>query len=356
MVGVVDLRLEGERLELAVTEELSLLVSDLAEQALQDRRLLMRPIPYFDRLDRFRSIETKLALELEPFLVRLSEAAARRVARSYAFADELSRDVLWTFCTSLREDGQRAQRTLWAAAVLLDQILDEEAEDPALLAPVRVWVRGQTRYVDHPASGIRRASSNELNAFVSMLESILADCHQRTKHASEYAGFHADLMRMLDAELSSPLVKLSSPPDERVRRIVSDKSVLLCWVGFRSCLLGDRVEPWEMEEYRKLCEAVGEILWIMDDLADIQEDLGRGVWNRTLWRLYDSVGETRFREVTRSGEQLAEALCAERIVERAISEIAERVEFMESHSQVTAPATLRSMLMFWIASWMGIYA
>ena len=78
----------------SLTEELNLLVSDLAEPALRDRGLLMRPIPFFERLDRFRSTEEKLALEYERYLTPLRGPVARRVARSYAFADELSRDAM----------------------------------------------------------------------------------------------------------------------------------------------------------------------------------------------------------------------------------------------------------------------
>lgn len=336
--------------------ELNLVVHDLAELALRDRGLLVRPIPFFERRDRFRSAEEKLALEYERYLTPLKEAAARRVARSYAFAEELSRDVLRNFCSSLRDDAERAQRALWAAAVLLDQILDEEEEDLALVTPVREWVGRQATFAGHAEGGRPHPSSDELNAFVSILEDFFADCHQRAKHASEYAEFRTDLIRMLDAELSSLGLNLQSSPDERVRRIVYDKSVLLCWVGFRSCVLGNRVEPSEMKEYRRLCDAVGEVLWIADDLVDLEEDLDRGVWNRTLWLLYDRAGEARFREMTRSKEQLAEMLCAERLVERQIFEIAERIHFAESHPFVKEPAKLRSMLTFWITSGLEVYA
>jgi hypothetical protein len=332
------------------------LVSDLAEPALRTQGLFMRPIPFFERYDGFWDTFEKLTPECEHYLEPLKKPTAARVARSYAFAGELSRDVLQNLCPLLSENGERAQCTLWGAAVLLDQILDEDGEDLTRLAPVRDWVRWQAGYGGQAEVRRPQVSSKELNALVSMLEDYFADCHQRGKRASQYAESQPDLLRMLDAELSSTGLSLRSLPDGRVRRIVHDKSVPLCRVGFRSCLLGNRVEPLEMKEYVKLCDAVGEVLWITDDLVDLEEDLDRGVWNRTLCRLYDRLGEVRFRATIRSKEQLAEMVRAERIVERSIHEITERVELLESQPTVKDPGKLRSMLMFWITSWMQIYA
>ena len=340
----------------SLTEDLTRLIADLAEPALRDRGLLVRPIPFFEHFDRFRSVEAKLALGFKRYLTPLSEAAALRTARSYAFADELTRDGLRNFCSALPEEGEEAQRTLWAAAVLLDQILDEEEEDSALLAPVRAWVGRQATYDGHTQGGRPHAASAALKTFVAMLEGFFADCHQRARSASEYAACHTDLIRILDAELLSLRLPLEAPPDDRVRRIVYDKSALLCWVGFRACLLGTQIEPAAMNAYRRLCDAVGEVLWIMDDLVDLEEDLDRGVWNRTLWRLYDRVGEARFQEATRSKQQLAQMVAAERLVEQAIHAIDQRIAFVASHPSVQDPATLRSMLSFWITSWLGIYA
>ena len=342
-------------MELA-TKEVNQLISVLAEPVLRERGLLMRPIPFFERFDRFRAREEELALVCERYLIQFNETAAHRVLRSYAFADELSRDVLRNFYPSLPEEGGHAQSTLWGVAVAIDQLLDEEGVNLASLAPVREWVAEQAWDDSYPNNNGRLHLSNHgLDVLVSMLEDTFVDCQRRAVDASAYAAFLTDLVRMLDAELASLSVTLDTPPVERVRRIVRDKSVLLSWVGFRVCTLGQQFDPMEESNYQEICDAAGEVLWIMDDLMDLVEDLDRGVWNRTLWRLFDDVGEDRFGELARSRVRLAEEILNQGRVVREIDEIAKRVAFLETHPLMEDPSKVRAMMSFWITSWMGIY-
>lgn len=334
-----------------MAEDIGLLIADLAEPALRERGLLARPISFFDRLDRFRAGKERLAPDCRRLLTLLPEEVAAKMVQTYHFAGELSRDALGT-----PADGERAQRSMAAAAVLLDHILDEEHEDAAHLAPLREWLGRRSSLVDQATDERPRLRTAESNVVLSMMAGYLADCRRRAQQQSEYGEFHIDFMRMLDAELASPGASLNSNPDGRVRRVVRDKSVLLCWVGFRSCLLGSRAGTEQLSRCRSLCTAVGEVLWIVDDLADLEEDLDRGVWNRTLWTLWDRVGERRFRTLTRSKARLAEAVRSQSLVELAVSEIAEQVELAERHRREEDQSELRSMLAFWIATWLGIYA
>jgi hypothetical protein len=100
---------------------------------------------------------------------------------------------------------------------------------------------------------------------------------------------------------------------------------------------------------------MGEILWILDDLIDLEEDLERGTWNRALWRLHDEVGRSRFREMSASKAQLAEGIASQGIVAGEIDEIAKRLNLLESHPRMEHPQKIRAMLSFWFTAWLRIY-
>lgn len=335
--------------------EIAQLISDLAASALREVGLLLRPIPFFKRFDRIRGREGELNLFCEGYLDKFDKTAIARILRSYTFAGEFSREVLRNFYPSLPEEAESALRTLWGAAVAIDQLLDEDGLSTASLEPLREWVAGRT--LDSSASGNGRitASDPRLNALASMLEDTLTDCRRRATDASLYAAFKADLLKMLDAELASPSVTLDGPPVERVRQIVRDKSVSLVRVGFQACSIGARFDPAAARDFQEICDAIGEILWIMDDLIDLEEDLDRGIWNRTLWRLYDDVREERFRELTASKPRLAQGIINSGLVAREIDEISRRVEFLETHPRINDPVKVRALISFWLTSWTGIY-
>jgi hypothetical protein len=266
--------------------------------------------------------------------------------RSCAFADELNSEV-WRNCyPSLPEEGENAQRILWGAAVAIDQLLDEGEIEAAYLAPGLEQVAEQLREGTYPDNGRLYDPDPRVNALASMLADTLADCQHRALDACAYAVFDMDLARMLHAELSSLSATLDIPPVKRVRTIIQNKSALLTWVGFQACSLGQQLDPTEAREYQEICDAIGEILWILDDLIDLEEDLDRGIWNRALWWLYDEVGRLRFREMTGSKAQLAEGIASQGIVAREIDEIAKRLNFLESHPRIEHPQKIRAMLSF----------
>lgn len=336
-------------------QEVAHLISELAASALREVGLLVRPIPFFERFDRLRSREEELKQVCEGYLDKFDKTAAQRILRACTFADELSQDVLRNFYPSLPEEAGSAQRTLWAAAVAIDHLLDEDGLSPASLEPLREWVAGQTWDGSASGNGGISASDPRLNALASMLEDTLIDCRRRAADASLYTAFKTDLLRMLDAELASPSVTLHGPPGQRVRLIVRDKSVMLAWVGFQACSIGGPSDPAAARDFQEICDAIGEILWIMDDLIDLEEDLDRGIWNRTLWRLYDDVREERFRELTASKPRLARGIINYGLVAREIDEISRRVAFLETHPRIKDPVKIRSLISFWLTSWTGIY-
>lgn len=110
-----------------------------------------------------------------------------------------------------------------------------------------------------------------------------------------------------------------------------------------------------MREYRQICDALGEVLWIMDDLVDLEEDLDRGIWNRSLWRIYDDIGGVRFQEVITSKGQLALEIQDHCWVAEEINAIDNRITFLENHPLNTHPGKVRAFMSFWITSGMGIY-
>ncbi len=337
--------------------DLSLLISDRAERALRDRGLWMRAIPFFEHFDAFRYREAAWAVAFRKRLIHLPEVAALRTVRSYAFADELTRDVLRNFCPALPQGGEAAQRALWGAAVLLDEILDETALEPEQLTPLRTWTwfSQQTTSAKDLASRYPAPISGMVNTLLALLDNFFEDCYRRSGPISQFSTFHSDLLSLLDAELQSPFLTLDQAPDGQIRSLIHQKSAGLCWVGFQSCLLGIALEPSTLQTYRQLCDAVGEILWIMDDLIDIEEDLAQGVWNRTLWGVRDRIGAAQFNTACRSSSQLAHVIATEGIVEQAIHEVAQRIAYLESHPTVEYPDRLLSTLLFWILSWLGIY-
>lgn len=337
------------------TQEVTQLICDQVESALRERGLLMRPIPFFDRLDRFRTREAELVQIYERYLVHFNETTAHRALRSCAFADELTWDVLRNFNPSLPEEGEEAQRTIWGAAVVIDQLLDEEGVEAAYLALVLKRVAEQARAGSCPEKGRFHDAIPGANTLAAMLADALADCRQRAVDADAYAVFNANLARMLDAELASLSATLDSPPVESVRAILRDKSVLLSWVGFQGCALGQRLDLTQVRDYQGICDAIGETLWIMDDLMDLEEDLDRGIWNRTLWRLYDDVGKVRFRNMSGSMAQLAEEITSHGIVVREIDEIAKLLNFIETHPRIQNAEKVRAMMSFWLTAWLGIY-
>lgn len=335
--------------------EIAHLISELAEPALREHRLLMRPIPFFARYDQFHLRENELKQVCNNYLAELDNPAAGRFLRAYAFADELSQEVLRNFYPLLPAEGESAQRMLMGAAMVMDQLLDEDGEDPAAFASIRTMLAKQTGDLTNPQDGNLTTTNPRLNTFVSMLEDILTDCRVRGQGTAGYAAFIADLLRMLDAELASPSVTLDKPPVKRVRDVVRDKSALLVWVGFQACCLGQQLDPTQVEFYQEICNAIGEVLWIMDDLADLEEDLERGIWNRSLWRLHDDLGEAHFKKLISSQSQLAEGIISQAIVRREIEAISERVVFIEAHPRMKYSPKLRAMMSFWITSWLGIY-
>lgn len=343
--------------ESSCPQDLALLISERAERALRDRGLWMRAIPFFEHFDAFRYREAAWEAKFKPNLIELPEVAARRAIRSYAFADELTRDVLRNFCSALPQGGEAAQRTLWAAAVLLDEILDETALNPDQLALLRTLTgfSQQTNSARDLYSSFPAPISGMVHTLLALLDRFYGDCRRRSGPISQFSAFHSDLLGILQAELQSPSMTLDRPPDGQVRRLIQQKSAELCWVGFQSCLLGTAPEPSTLQTYRQLCDAVGEILWIMDDLVDVEEDLARGVWNRTLWGVRDRVGAAQFNTACRSSAQLAHVIATEGIVEQTIHEVAQRLTFLASHPAVEDADRLRSTLLFWILSWLGMY-
>jgi len=337
------------------TKELAYLIPDLAEPILREHRLLARPIPFFAHYDHFRIREGGLKQVCERYLTPLNIAAAQRFLRAYAFADEFCHEVLRNFYPSLPEDGEYALRTLWGAAMVIDQLLDDESVDPASFASVRDWVAEQSDSTTASEDSQLPASNPGLRTLVSMLEDILMDCQSRGQRTIMYAEFIANLMRMLDAELTSLNVMLDKPPSEQIRSIVRDKSVLLVWVGFQACCLGQQLEPTEVRDFQEICHIIGEVLWIMDDLVDLEEDLERGIWNRCLWRLFDDLGEAHFRELLGSKTLLAEAIIRQELVAREIDEISLRLAYLEAHPRMHDPRKLRKVLSFWLTSWMEFY-
>ncbi len=338
-----------------ITIEVAHLISNLAEPALRDKGLLMRPIPFFARLDQFQAQEAALEQLCENYLVSLNRTATHRFLRAYAFADELNRGVLRVFYPCLPKEGERALRMLWGAAMVMDQLLDEEGVEPETFADMREWVTRQANDASSPQDNKRPASNPELKAFFSMLGDIFTDCRRRGEGTAMLKAFITDLLRMLDAELSSLCVTMDEPPSQRVRSIVRDKSVLLGWVGFQACCLGQTFNPMEARELREICDAIGEVLWIMDDLVDLEEDLERGIWNRALWQLYDDLGERKFRELIGSKTCLVEGINHQFLVAREIDEISKRVAFLENHPRMEDPQKLRALMSFWVTSWLGIY-
>ena len=93
----------------------------------------------------------------------------------------------------------------------------------------------------------------------------------------------------------------------------------------------------------------------MDDLADLEEDLDRGLWNRSLLALHDRLGAAELRRALASRRRLAEALERARIVETELAEVEDRIQLLESHPGVVDPIRLRSTLCFWVTSWTRVY-
>lgn len=321
----------------------------VAEEALLRHGLLARPIAYFEYFDRFEGALKRLEPEWRPFLGSLDPTTSRRAAVSYAFADELARDALLAFCPDLPQAGRRAQRILWAAAVLLDQILDETEADASSLRPVRDWLAGPR---DAPAP---RLSGTAPKALAAMLSQLQDDCRRRGAGSSRLSSYETELLDIMDAELASTRLGLRRRPDDSVREAAYRKSVALCRLGLQACLLGAPGSPIEMREPRLLCDAIGEILWIMDDLADLDEDLDRGLWNRTLWRLWDEIGEKAFREALESRRAVHCLIRQRELIEEAFDEIQRRIAFLESHPAMKDPSRLRTLLSVWLTASSGIY-
>lgn len=336
-------------------KNISQLIADLAEPMLREKGLLMRPIPFFERLDRFRVEEEEIARIYQRYLGKFSTPTAERITRSFAFAQEFRQDLLLNFFPSLPENGNKALILLWGTAVAIDQLLDEEGLDPVSFIPLQNWVRKQ--YPQELRPQIRSAGIQDsgLKVLAFLLEETLAECRRRASDQTTFSRFHLNLVRMLDAELASLGISLNQPPEEEVRRIVYDKSVLLSWIGFQAASLSIRLEPRVMADIQEICDAAGEILWIIDDLVDLEEDFERGIWNRTLWRLYDVLGEQQFVEIAHSKERLVEEILSQGMVAREIDEIELRVSFLETHPRMESPGKIRTMISFWLTSWLGIY-
>ncbi len=332
------------------------LIPELAEPVLREIGLLVQPIPFFERLERFRARQRALAVECSAYLAVLEQGAASRVVRTYAFADELCREVLRSLWPELPADGEWALRTLSAAGVLLDHLLDEEHADLSRLDPVRAWVSAQTSAGSLLNDSGPPSATGGLGALVAMLRDLLADCRGRAQDSVVFEDLVKDLLRLFDVEALSVNLALDAPPDEGVRAVMRQKSAGPSWAGFRACALGTRLGPGEMEQYRKLCDAMGEIMWILDDLADLEEDYLRRVWNRALWQLYDAVGEDRFRTASRSSTGMFDLVLETGVVVDELREIENRVALLESYAGERAGGQIRNTLAFWATAWLGVYA
>jgi hypothetical protein len=330
-------------------------VAALAEPALRERGLLVRPIPYFERLDRFRAQEWRLASGCAPYLASLGATAARRVGRACAFTEELCREGLRRLYPPFPRTGEPAVRTLWAAAILLDQLLDEEQLSAARLAPIHRWMSRMGHRVEGPGLPAAPAESNGLGALAAMLADLLEDCRRRAVNVSAFQVFHGDLLNLFEAEARTPGLTLDATPDGLLRTAVRVKSAGLCWVGFRAATLETAFEPEVERRCQQLCDALGEILWILDDLADVGEDYARRVWSRTLWRLYDRAGG-RLPDESCTVDELAGLLAETDVVAEEVFEMADRVERLESHAGGEDGRIIREFLSFWIMSWLGVYS
>ena len=315
----------------------------------------MRSIPFFDRLDRFRSRELQFAPACKPYAYSLDKVAVDRIVRSYTFSAELASDVLRPICPAFDERFEFPHRILWAASVLLDQVLDNGAFHKHELAAVLSWIRrlessGVALYSSPPV-----CSNPMLNAFGEMLQAVFSDVRQRKPDLQEYSAWYSDALRMLDAEIFSPEMKLSSSPDEYLRLAMYNKSVLLGRVGFFAGLLGVETVSEERRSWERCCDAIGEIFWMVDDLADLEEDVDRGLWNRVLLLLHDQLGPDKLGRLLQSKERLSAAIREQGIVEESLSEVADRVAWLETQVSEDDAPMLRSLFSFWITSWLRIY-
>ena len=336
------------------------LIASLAEPALKEFNLLLRPIPYFEYRDRFHFLEAEIFTQASPTIAGLEPLTARRVVRAQAFAQTLCQDFFRNFQPSWPQRGDLAVGKLWGAAMMLDQLLDETGIDPQGLRERLDANIARVACQPQEGNSTPEEGDPEIAALEAMVGEILQDAHRTFglgdgPNETAIKRFVADLERMLDAELSSLGVELNLPPDKWVRQVVYDKSVLLCWNGYQAGMLGENHQPMDLTEAQQLCDHMGEILWIMDDLADIQEDLERGIWNRSLWRLAEAIGERRFRSCVRNLEAMLGELQENRIVEEEIAALAARVDLLERHPAMLAPEKIRRLMSFWIPAWLGIY-
>lgn len=80
------------------------------------------------------------------------------------------------------------------------------------------------------------------------------------------------------------------PPRLDVFRALRRKSALPLWtMALLGRLAGPRDEA-PLDGLRTTVTLAGDVLWIIDDLADLREDLAAGVWSRPLWVLARAAG------------------------------------------------------------------
>jgi hypothetical protein len=92
----------------------------------------------------------------------------------------------------------------------------------------------------------------------------------------------ACLVRMVEAELRSPMLELRAGADlARVETDLRMVNTLTIWLAaYAGLLAAPRPSDDDLAALVEVSTAIGEIAWILDALSDIEIDLAEGVWSR----------------------------------------------------------------------------
>ena len=219
----------------------------------------------------------------------LARDLRRIAANGYLFAELLYR-MHGADAAAAEQIGQIAM-WLGMAASNIDYLVDEQQASVAELAAILSPEAVHAALTGSPGAAALAAPGDappHLRFLVTCLEHAFAGIRARASAAPRSAHrdriqyeIEASVHRLVAAELASPGLRLCAATPlaevEDTLRVVNTMSLwLFAYVG----LLGEpRPGDAVLDGLRRVTGAVGEIVWSLDALADIHQDLERGVYS-----------------------------------------------------------------------------
>ncbi len=202
----------------------------------------------------------------------------------------LGRDMHRTFCRG--RPGETEAASLCALFNLLltsiDLIFDDYPRSiPRLLArlngnSLRTAVALEGAEHARPIFSAEPSDPQLLQVALQLADAFFARCRRLGRQCGnrvQYGMLCEALDRSYVAEIKSVHLMLGTERNlVRVREILRHKSSLPIWIlAFAGSLVGQSASEWE--EVHPIAMAVADMLWIIDDIVDVEEDTLNGLWN-----------------------------------------------------------------------------